>query len=137
MAFPPPPALTLAVMVWPLSPKLTPLALLNTTVPLVMVDAPAAMFGPVWLVTPPPPADRDSVNPFEAEAVVPVMLVSARVGLPWLWSDWAAVVRYAPGACAVVRNAGTPMVTPAELDVPTTMLAPPVVVVANAWEWLL
>jgi hypothetical protein len=31
------------------------------------------------------------VNPFEAEAVVPVRLVSARDGFPWEWSGTAAV----------------------------------------------
>ena len=41
---------------------------------------------------------KESVKPFEADAVVPVRLVSARVGLPCEWSDCAAVVRYAPGA---------------------------------------
>lgn len=40
--------------------------------------------------------DNESVSPLDADAVVPVRLVKARVGLPCEWLDSAAVVRYAP-----------------------------------------
>jgi hypothetical protein len=48
------------------------------------------------IATPAPPgaaADRLKVSPAELEAVVPVRLVNARLGLPCEWFDRAAVVR--------------------------------------------
>jgi hypothetical protein len=43
--------------------------------------------------------------------------------MPCVCPDWAAVVRYAPGGCAVVRNAGTFSEMPDELIVALTPLA--------------
>ena len=87
------PGFTVAVIVPALKPKLTPLLLLNTMVP-VLCEPPAA------LIAAPPPApgsaaDRDSVSPAELLAVVPLRLVRASVGLPCEWLDCAAVVRKA------------------------------------------
>jgi hypothetical protein len=48
------------------------------------------------IATPPPPgaaALNDRVRPAEFDAVVPVRLVRANEGFPWLWLTWAAVVR--------------------------------------------
>ena len=63
------PAWTLAVIVDPARPKLTPFAFEKTTVPEVIVlPLPSAMFGPVWFVVPPPPG----AGP-ESETTIPLL----------------------------------------------------------------
>ena len=111
----------------PLIPKVTWFELANTTVPLVAVCVPAAMFGPVWFVTPPPPTD--SCNPLLFSVAVafvklnPVPAYPAAfmlipelftVQVTLLWAVFKptasllalAVVKYAPTGWAVVKNAG-------------------------------
>jgi hypothetical protein len=67
-------------------------------------------------VTPPPgsAADKLRVNPAEFDAVVPDRLVKARVGLPWLWSLRAAVVRAL--WLAVITDPLSPKLIPLELE---------------------
>jgi hypothetical protein len=77
------------VIVEAFSPNETPFELLNTTLPILLLVVPA-----LKLITAAPAAaaESDRVNPALLLAVVPVKLVRARVGFPWLWSDAAAVV---------------------------------------------
>ena len=65
-------------------PKVMPLLLEKTSVPVLTDCVPAEAATPPPPPVPPASADREIVRPLLALAVVPEILVSASVGLPWL-----------------------------------------------------
>ena len=67
-------AATEAVMVWPLTPKLTPLASENTAVPLEILLAPSYSATP-----PPPPVGAEAVT---VEPVKPMVILPEPLELP-------------------------------------------------------
>jgi hypothetical protein len=81
--------------------------------PVIPIDPVTAVFSPRPPPAPGAAAERERVNPLEADAVVPVKLVRASVGLPCEWLTCAAVV----------RKAGKFRLTPDEFIVALTPLA--------------
>ena len=60
-------------------PNEIPFELEKTTVPLVAVCVPAAIFGPVWFVVPPPAPDRDRFKPLLFSVMEPLMFAPLKV----------------------------------------------------------